>query len=30
MDIIDPLKYTNKNNNEQYMYLLDIVKKLIK
>jgi hypothetical protein len=30
MDIIDSLKYTNKNNNEQYKYLLDIVKKLIK
>ena len=30
MDIIDPLKYTNKNNNEQYMYLLDIVEKLMK
>ena len=30
MDIIDSLKYTNKNNNEQYMYLLDIVEKLMK
>jgi hypothetical protein len=30
MDIIDSLKYTNKNNNEQYKYLLDIMEKLMK